>query len=400
MRDEDTGAGGRRRTTGRAAAACPHPRCSACPLLARPYPEQLAAKRAQVLSAFQRHFAADAVPEIQPVRPSPRELGYRAGAKLVVHRGRGGVGLGLYRPGTHRVVEIPRCPVHHPLAARGIRALARLLHQAPGLAGPGGQGWLRYAAFQVSEAEERLLATVVTRTADRAAVLSSLAARLREAVPELSGLVWNVNPTAGNEIFGPEWRTIWGEGCLRERLGRIWVRASAGAFLQANRAQASWVYESAAGWLRAGPGDTLLDLFCGVGGLALNLAPAVRQVVGVEVNPGAVADARALAQEHGAANAAFRAGPAEVEVATLLREGFRPDLVTVNPPRRGMGPTLAEAIRAAGPRAVLYLSCNPETLAMDTALLCAGGGYRVELVQPVDFFPQTEHVETVALLSH
>ncbi len=398
MRDEDTGSPGGRRTAARAAAPCPHPRCSACPLLAQPYPEQLAVKRGQVLSAFQRHFASDALPEVQPVRPSPRELGYRAGAKLVAHRGRAGVGLGLYRPGTHQVVEIPRCPVHHPLVARGIRALARLLHQAPGLAGPRGQGWLRYAAFQVSEAEDRLLATVVTRTADRGAVLSSLAARLREAVPELSGLAWNVNPTEGNEVFGPDWRTVWGEACLRERFGRAWVRASAGAFLQANRAQASWVYEGAAEWLGAGPGDTLLDLFCGVGGLALNLAPAVRQVVGVEVNPGAVADARASARENGAANAAFRAGPAEVEVEGLLREGLRPDLVTVNPPRRGMDPTLAEAIRAAAPRALLYVSCNPETLARDAALLCAGDRYRLELVQPVDFFPQTDHVETVAVL--
>jgi len=398
MRTEDKISPEPVRPTARAAGPCPHRSCSACPLLTVPYPEQLAAKCAQVREAFRRHLPEASLPEIRPVRPSTPQLGYRAGAKLVIHRGRGGVGLGLYRPGTHQVVEIPRCPVHHSLVARGIRALAHLLGRAPGLAGPGGRGWLRYASFQASEAEDRLLAAVVTRTGDRAGVLSSLAARLREAVPELSGLAWNVNTTEGNEIFGPDWRTAWGEGSLREKLGTAWLHASAGAFLQGKRAQASWVYESAAGWLGAGPGDALLDLFCGVGGLTLNLAPAVRQAIGVEVNPEAVADARASAVENGSSNTAFRAGAAEVEVAALLREGFRPDLVTVNPPRRGMDPALAEAVRGAGPRALLYVSCNPETLARDAALLCAGGAYRVALIQPVDFFPQTDHVETAAVL--
>lgn len=378
---------------------CPHRRCPGCPLAALPYPQQLEAKRRQVARALDRHLAPVPCPPVLPVRPSPALAGYRASAKLALTRAGTGVHVGIYARGSHRVVDLPGCPVHHPLVASGVRALRSLLRQAPGLVGDGpGGGWLRYAAFQASVAEEALLVTVVTRSGEGEGLLRSLAVRLRERVPRLTGVVWNVNPTEGNEIFGLEWRELSGRPWIRERFGPLELRASAGSFLQANRAQAAWAYRTAREWLAPDPAEDALDLYCGVGGLALTVAGTARRVVGVEANPRAVSDARWSAAHLGTAGASFTAGDVDDGVSTLATEGFRPGVVTLNPSRKGADPGTLRVLRELAPRAIAYLSCNPETLARDLAGLAGGDGYRLTRVQPVDFFPHTGHVETLALL--
>lgn len=380
------------------ALRCPHSMCPGCPLSRLPYPEQLVAKRRLVLRTFARAFEPDLLPPVEPTVPSPLRVGYRADAKLALARRGRGVSLGIYARGTHRVVDIPRCPVHHPLLAAGVRALRRLLGAAPTLAGGGPEAWLRYAAFRVSVAEGRLLLTLVTRTEEDRGGLGALAARLREAVPELMGVIWNVNPSPGNEIFGPEWRVVWGDPCIRERFGNHTLRASAASFLQANRGQASRLYQAATHWLRPQPGDLVLDLYCGAGGLTLQLAEKSHRVVGIEENPRAVADARAAVEAAGLDGARFEEGPVEDVLPRLMSGGLRPDLITLNPARKGIDPAVAEILRTSGARGILYVSCNPETLARDCALLSRGGMYRIERIRPVDFFPHTAHVETLALL--
>ncbi|GAB4267948.1 MAG: 23S rRNA (uracil(1939)-C(5))-methyltransferase RlmD [Deferrisomatales bacterium] len=378
---------------------CPHRSCPGCPLLALPYPEQLELKGRLAKRLLSRHLSPEGLSTLLPVRPSPRPLGYRASAKLAVARHRRGIALGLYRRGTHAVVDIPRCPVHRPLLARGVRALRALLARAPALAapGPGARGWLRYAAFQESGARNTLVVTLVTHSGDRPEILQGLAARLREGLPELQGVAWNVNPSPGNEIFGEEWREVWGTCRLLERLGDVDLEVSPGSFLQVNREQAGWAYRTALAWLDPQPGEAAADLYCGVGSLALHLAARAGRVVGIEGSPGAVADARRNAEACGAGAVEFRAGRVEESFPALLAEGFRPQLVTLNPARKGVAPEGIEAIRAASPRAVTYLSCHPETLGRDAAALCAGGAYALERLQPADFFPHTGHVETLAL---
>ncbi len=378
-----------------ASAVCPHRHCPGCPLLPLPYPEQLEAKQRLVERALRRHLPGSSVPEVLPPWPSPSLLGYRASAKLAMARDRRGVRVGIYRRGTHDVVDIPRCPVHHPLVAAGVRALRSLLRQAPGLVAlAGGRDWLRYAAFQASVADGALLLTLVTASPEREGILRSLCARLRERLPQLSGVVWNVNPGPGNEIFGVQWRTLWGVPWIRERFGGLWLRASAGAFLQVNREQAAQVYEAAVTWLAPGAGEDALDLYCGVGGLTFSLAGRARRVVGIESNPLSVADARHTA----AGNVSFVEADAAKGLEALLAGGFRPAVATLNPARKGLDEGVIRALRGAGPRAIVYLSCNPETLARDLARLGEGGNYRPTRVQPVDFFPHTGHVEVLALM--
>ncbi len=379
---------------------CPHPGCPGCPLMGTAYPEQLRTKRDRVARELESALPREALPGIPLPVESPGTEGYRAGAKLALGRAGPRVTLGIYRRGTHQVVDIPACPVHDPRINRAARALRGLLRQAPGLVspGPGGSGWLRYAAFEVSRARGTVRITLVTRTEEARGTLGALAARLCERVPEASGVVWNVNPSEGNEIFGPGWRVLRGAPDLVERFGEVEVRASPGVFLQANREQAARAYREAVSLVRPRPGDDALDLYCGVGAVALHLAPGVRRVVGIEVSPAAVEDARANARALGLGNASFRAGSAEAELAVLLAEGFRPRLVILNPPRKGADPGVIEALRAAPPRAIAYLSCNPDTLARDLAALCGEGRFRVEAVVPFDFLPHTDHVEVLAVL--
>ncbi|MBI5014037.1 MAG: 23S rRNA (uracil(1939)-C(5))-methyltransferase RlmD [Deltaproteobacteria bacterium] len=381
---------------------CPRPACPGCPLRDVPYADQLEAKRQRVEQAFRERFTPlDApFPAVLPTWPSPRVTGYRSSAKLALGRAARGKGavVGLYERDSHRVLDLRRCPVHDPLVTAGLRALAGLLDRAPQLlsARVGGQGWLRYAAFQASTADEVLHVTLVTRSAEDPGLLASLAARLREAVPRVSGITWNVNPSPGNEIFGPDWRPLWGNECLYERLGDHRFRASPGSFLQANREQAGWVYRLARDLLAPGPSDDVLDLYSGVGSLALHLASGARRVVGIEGAPQGAADAAWGAEAAGLAHASFETGRVEDVLPRLGAQGFRPTLVTLNPPRKGAAPEVLQEILNLAPRAVLYVSCNPETLARDAAALCRFGAYRLPLVQPVDFFPLTAHVETVA----
>ncbi|TAL16397.1 23S rRNA (uracil(1939)-C(5))-methyltransferase RlmD [bacterium] len=380
---------------------CPHPECPGCPLITADYAAQLEEKRRIVTVAFEKCFGPGNFPEVEEVVPSPSLLGYRSSSKLALQKSARGPAVGIYREGTHGVVDIPGCPVHSPLVALGVRKLRSLLRLIPSLLPTrrSPAGWLRYAVFTASEEEQKLLVTLVTATGEDEGLLRSLAARLQEEIPNLAGVLVNVNPSEGNEIFGSEWKVLRGEGFIRERFGEVILRASGGSFLQANRAQAGAAYRKAVELLNPVAEDIVYDLYCGVGGLALNLGRSVGKVVGIEVNPLAIADATATAEETGVKNVSFVQGAVEEALPELLREGPPPSIVTLNPARKGADEKVLSVIVEAAPRAVLYLSCNPETLSRDVHILKGSGHYEIALIKPFDFLPQTAHVETLALLS-
>ncbi|WP_084318996.1 23S rRNA (uracil(1939)-C(5))-methyltransferase RlmD [Deferrisoma camini] len=378
--------------------ACPHSGCPGCALAHLPAPEQMETKRRTVAEALALHLGR--IVPVDAVVPAPRTAGYRAGAKLVFGRQGTRVVLGIFARGSHRVVDIPRCPAHTAGVAAAARALRTLIGRAPGLVwqGPGGQGWLRYAAFQESRATGRVAVTLVTRTDEGAGTLRSLAARLREAVPAVAGVAWNVNPSSGNAVFGPRWEPILGDPVLEERFLGLEFRASPGAFLQANRDLADEAYRALVEALDPGPGDDVLDLYSGVGVTAIALAARARRVVGVEAHPVAADDARANARRAGVENALFRQGDAAAEAWELVSEGFRPAVAVLNPARKGADAGVIDALAALEPRRIAYLSCNPQTLARDLALLLEQAPYRIVRVTPYDFLPGTDHVETLVLL--
>jgi 23S rRNA (uracil1939-C5)-methyltransferase len=367
--------------------------CGGCLLQHLDYPAQLAWKTERV----RRALAALPV-TVAPCVPSPRPLGYRNRSKLVAARGAGGrLVLGAYAPRSHAVVDLAGCRVVEP-PLDDVAAALRDLFERAGVAPYDERtltGDLRHVVLRANHAGAVLAVWVAARP--DLPDTETLARRFRAARPEVAGVVLNVNRSRGNVIFGDDDRLpdrlLDGEATLEERVGAVRLVLSARAFFQANRGVAALAYAEAARALAPRPGERAVDVYAGAGGIALTLAREVAEVIGIEEHAGAVADAARSAALTGAANARFVADDA----AAGLRALDRADLVVVNPPRKGCDPAvLAEVVRLA-PRAVAYLSCNPDTLARDLAVL-AGHGYATRTVTPYDMLPHTPHVEALAVL--
>lgn len=384
---------------------CAHfPQCIGCPLVGEPYPAQLDAKGERLRAALAAHPELAAV-RVDPPAGSPGAFGYRNQAKLVFRSrlvratGKREVLLGVYKPGTHSVLPAEACIVHHRLlqpVLRGLRAEVERLG-IPIFDERSRQGALRYALARASTARGEVHLTLVSAVADPPQ-LAELVRRLRRAHRELTAAFLCVNPTPGNAILSDDVRLLFGRPALIERFGELDLESRPDAFLQANSAVAARIYATARRWLEPAPDDVALDLYCGVGALALHVAPDVARVIGIESQTPAVACATANARRAGAANATFVAAPAEDAPRVLAEQGIAAvTLASVNPPRKGMSAAVLATVADCAPRRILYVSCDPVTLARDLALL-AKRGYRTTRVRGFDMMPQTPHVEAVALL--
>ena len=223
-------------------------------------------------------------------------------------------------------------------------------------------------------------------------------AALTAAHPEICSIILNVNPAATNVILGRQCRTLWGESTLADTLCGVPVQLSPLSFYQVNTLGAERLYGEVARMAQLASGNTLLDLYCGAGTIGLSMAAACGQLVGVEIVPEAVENARANAARMGAQNVRFLCADAASAAQQLLAEGLRPDVVVLDPPRKGCDEATLSAVATMAPRRVVMVSCNAATAARDAAWLAAHG-YAPQAVRPVDMFPRTRHVETVVLLS-
>ncbi len=380
-----------------APSPCPHfPDCAACALSGQAYGAQLRAKQQRVTESLAAYPTLAALP-VPDVIGSPRLFGYRNVAKLVARRARRGLQLGVYRPGSHQVVDISSCVVHQPPIPA---VLAAVRHEVERAAAPtyderSGTGWLRYVVVRSSAWKHT--AQVIPVVRDRAwSGAGELLKRLR-AVRGVSSVVLNVNATPGNVILSDTFVAVTRETALLERVGGLRLKSSAGSFLQANVAAARRAYERVLRWANPQPDENAVDLYAGVGAISFYLGGSARRVIGVEESPIAVRDAKQNIRLNGYHNVHFVAAPAAVGLANAASELGRIDIVTLNPPRKGADEATRSAIVACAPSRIVYVSCEPSTLARDLDWLAARG-YRVTALQPYDFLPQTEHVETVALL--
>ncbi|MBI4514283.1 MAG: 23S rRNA (uracil(1939)-C(5))-methyltransferase RlmD [Deltaproteobacteria bacterium] len=377
---------------------CPHyPECAGCALIGRPYGAQLVHKRASVQAALARYPSLAAV-EVLEVVGSPSAFGYRNQAKLVVRHTRGGLLLGIYQPGSHRVIDIRHCPVHHPLIAAVLPRLAELLerHALPIYDERSRQGLLRYVIVRASLWTKQV--QVILVTSERALPAGRELVRALRRIRGVASVVQNINPTAGNVIIGPQFVALDGPLDLLERIGELKLKSRAGAFLQANIPVARKVYERVRQWADPAPDDVAIDLYCGVGAISFQLATAASWVAGIEESPLAVLDAKANTRLNGYHNVRFHAGDTAVLLPAIAAQCERVDLITLNPPRQGASEATRRAALACAPRRVVYVSCDPATLARDLDWF-ATHGYHTTAIQPYDMLPQTEHVECVALLS-
>jgi 23S rRNA (uracil1939-C5)-methyltransferase len=379
-------------------AYCPHfPSCVGCPFIKVPYPEQLLKKRAIVGRAL-AEYSSLAGADVSPVVPSPQRLGYRARVKLVVRKNRDQVAMGLYVPQTHRVIDISSCPVHPRQVNQVVFYLKKKVLEL-GIAPydeRDDSGDLRYVDFRFSVARHELSLTLVTRHASFPQG-APLAKALQQRFPFITGVIQNVNENRGNVIWGNSFRTLGGRDTIMERVGDLKLVFPAGVFSQANPFTARKLYDRVYELAALKGGETVLDLYCGVGPISLYLAVAARQVWAVDDSELSITTAKQNARRNGRGNCRFIAGDVATTLTQLTKDLPRIDLMVLNPPRKGIKAAALEAVLAAGTPRIIYVSCEPRSLARDLDRLVAAN-YRVEQIQPFDMFPQTEEVETLVLL--
>lgn len=371
--------------------------CQSCALIAMNYPAQLRFKEERV-RRYLGNYPPLAEIKVNPIWSSEHKLEYRTNAKLAMTKERGKIKIGLYRRGSHEVVDIGNCPLHHPLINRIVTATKEEIErQDIHIYNPRTRrGLLRYLTIKVAPAANKAMVTFVTAERNFRE-LTHLGKGLKNKVPEIVSLQQNVNATEGNVIFGRETLKILGVPDLIDQVGDIRLRISPTSFFQVHNEQAARIYLQARQWAALRPHETAIDLYCGIGGIALNLARDAGRVIGIEVIEEAVRNARENARMNELANCSFVAGDVAELVHDLSLEVAPDSVVVINPPRGGCEEEVLTGLAALAPRMLIYISCNPETLARDLDLLHRRG-YGTEEIQPVDMFPQTPHVEAMARL--
>jgi len=372
-------------------------RCGGCAFWHMDYGEELRLKSQRVRDALTRIGGFD--PGEVPILAAPSCEGYRNKAVYPVAPGKHGPVAGFYRGGTHEVLPVERCLIQADAADRAKDAVLAWMrrHAVSAYDEKTHTGCVRHICVRTAFGTGETLVCVAAN-AERGPAEADLVSALREAVPGLKTVVWNVNRARTNVVLGETFRPIFGDGTIGETLCSLRFRLSARSFFQVNPAQAARLYEKALDFAALSPADTALDLYCGTGTITLLLAGRAGRAIGVESVAAAVDDARENARANGVRNVEFLCADAGEAAEKLAADGVRPDVLVVDPPRRGLSPEVIAAAAAMGPRRVVYVSCDPATLARDVSRFREAGFSPVK-AESVDMFPRCAHVETVVLMS-
>ena len=375
--------------------------CGGCSLRHLDYAAELRAKQESVADAFRRIGGLD-VPVLDAL-PSPEVDRYRNKVQFPVGRDKDGAPcIGFYAGRTHRIVPCPDCKLQ-PGVLNDIGNTLCAFFAAHGIQPydeEHGKGLVRHIFLRRGAHSGQIMVCLVC-TRPKLPHSDELVALLREKFRDIATILINVNAKKTNVILGEESVTLYGPGCIEDTLCGVPVRLGPLSFYQVNTLAAERLYGVAAEYAQLEPDDVLLDLYCGMGTIGLSMADHCRELIGVEIIPEAIDSAKANAARMGdavAAKSRFFCADAGEAAARLAAEGLRPDVIMLDPPRKGCDETTLSAVVQMSPRRVVYVSCNPSTAARDAAWL-GQHGYRAEKVQPVDLFPRTKHVETVCLLS-
>ena len=371
---------------------CPvYPRCGGCSCRHMSYEATLDAKRQQVADCFQRIGKLDVT--VPPVLGMTDPSAYRNKTALPVGGTVDEPCVGFFAPRSHDIIRIDHCRNAMPPADDICSTVLSWMKQ--NRVAPYDEathtGLMRHIVTRVNREHKALVTLAVNGTSIPKSV------DLWQALQPLGviGLVLNENRDKTNVILGRKFRTLHGEGTLKDVLCGLEFDLSPAAFFQVNPMQTEVLYQTALDFAELTPDDRLCDVYCGAGTISLMMARHCKEVLGIEIVPQAIDNAKENAARNHITNAAFRCGAAEEVLPALVDEGLRPDVIVIDPPRKGVEPAVIDAIAKAGPRRVVYVSCNVATQARDAALLCERG-YRLDKVQPVDMFCWTSGVECVA----
>ena len=377
---------------------CPYfPRCGGCALRHMDYAQELELKRAHVYNCLTR-IGGQRLSSL-PITGAEQTDGYRNKVQFPVQEQNGKPVAGFFAGKTHTVIPAAHCRIQPDCAERiraavldwmrkySIRAYDEAAHT----------GYIRHIYIRFG-AESGQILVCITANTQQLPKKKQLVQTLLAAEPGITTIVFSPNTKKGNTVLGTEFLPLYGSGTITDTLCGLQFRLSAPAFYQVNHAQAERLYEKAAALAGLTGTETVLDLYCGTGTITLCLARHAKKAVGVEIIPQAIEDANYNAAQNGMDNAEFYCMDAGAAAKLLAERGEKPDVIVVDPPRKGVSADVIEAIAAMQPERVVYVSCDPATLARDVKLLTQTG-YTLRSAEAVDLFPRCAHVETVCLLS-
>jgi 23S rRNA (uracil1939-C5)-methyltransferase len=375
----------------RAAPCCSvYDSCGGCQLQHVNYRSQLELKATLVSDALSRIGKLKNV-KIHPVIGMKEPWGYRNRAQFHVKKIDGKVCLGFFQPGTQRLTPVEKCRLLPDIFNDIVRFLEKQLSQWADVSD------LLHVVIKKNRIQDEVAVIFVTRRA-QVSELKNTALALAKFFPKIVSVIQNVNPGRTSVVFGPKWRTVFGSGRIQDRIGKVILSMSPGSFVQVNPEQTEALYTKVLDYAGLTGREEVIDVYCGTGSISLWLAPKAKKVYGIEEFKEAVEDAKLNAQLNNVSNAEFFAGKSELLLPGMLQKGIKADVIVLDPPRRGCAPEALNAIAEMKPERIVYVSCNPATLARDLGIL-AEKGFEIVEVQPVDMFPQTVHVEVVALMS-
>ncbi|RBW70825.1 23S rRNA (uracil(1939)-C(5))-methyltransferase RlmD [Bacillus taeanensis] len=377
---------------------CPiYKQCGGCQLQHLSYEGQLQYKQNSVKEVLARIGGLENV-RVHPVLGMNEPWRYRNKAQVPVGEGGGGLVAGFYQQRSHRIIDMKECLIQasendtvvqtvKEIAAKyGIRAYDEKSHR----------GTLRHIVAKYGQNTGDIMIVLITKQKDLPN-RKNLIHDIKEQIPNVKSIVQNINPKRTNVIFGDETRVLWGSPYIYDTIGDIQFAISARSFYQVNPVQTKVLYDKALEYANLTGTENVIDAYCGIGTISLFLAQKAKSVYGVEIVPEAIEDAKRNAELNHIKNVEFAVGEAETIIPNWYEEGIKADVMVVDPPRKGCDEKLLQTMLDMKPKRVVYVSCNPATLARDLKVL-EEGGYKTQEVQPVDMFPHTTHVENVAVL--
>lgn len=380
----------------RVEAPCPiYKECGGCQLQHLSYEGQLLAKEKQVRDVLTRIGKLEDV-KVHPVLGMKDPWRYRNKAQVPIGEQEGGLIGGFYQQRTHQIIDMKECLIQQEKNDEVVQKVKEICGRYGVRAYDEGRhkGELRHVMARYGLVTGEVMIVLVTRTNE----LPHKQKIVEEIVANIQGVksvVHNVNSKKTNVIMGDETRVLWGEEVIYDFIGDIKFAISARSFYQVNPEQTKVLYEKALAYANLSGEEKVIDAYCGIGTISLFLAQKTKEVFGVEIVPEAIEDAKRNAALNGITNAEFAVGKAEEVIPDWYKKGNTADVLVVDPPRKGCDEALLQTILSMKPKKVVYVSCNPGTLARDLRIL-EDGGYKTVEVQPVDMFPQTMHCEAVA----
>ena len=371
-------------------------RCGGCNLMHMDYAAQLEYKRGLVENAFARIAKIEGV-HVENTIGMDEPYHYRNKAAFPFAMVDGRMCFGFFAPRSHRLIPIDGCFIEQePLynVASAVHCWAEENDIQP-YDEETGSGTIRHVVSRITTSGD-IMAVIVTK--GRPKKLNKLVDMLKERCEGIKSIILNRNDEDTNVIFGRSYETLWGEDSLTENLCGFEFSVSAASFLQVNPVQTECLYAQVEAFLPEKDGFEAIDVYCGTGTISMILSKRAKHVTGIENIKPAVEDAARNAERNGAGNADFICADAAEALPELIEKGTRPDVIVIDPPRKGCDKAVLNAITGSAVQRVIYVSCDPATLARDVRIL-VDGGYSIQKVQPIDMFPQTAHVETVVLLS-